>query len=87
MVAIAPDSCMHSLSEFEFSVPCEWDDYPCDKPATVMCKACSDDYPHAICLEHLIILQRWFDEQKPAVCAICNRPFMHFETHYSIGSV
>lgn len=76
---ILPDS----LGALEYDVPCEWEDCPCGEPAAMMCQGCGDDHPRAICLDHYSVLRRWFEDQKPAVC-ICGRPFMHFDTHYSI---
>lgn len=74
------------LEEFEFDIPCEWEDSPCNGDAAVMCKGCDDDEPRALCMDHYTALRLWFDEQKPAIC-ICGRPFIHFSTHYDTLSL
>jgi hypothetical protein len=72
-----------TLGRLEFDLPCGWEDHPCDRDAAVMCKGCADEDGRALCIDHYFELQGWFDEQMPATCEVCYRPFMHFDTHYS----
>lgn len=73
------------LVAHEFSIPCE---HPgCGQPASVMSKGCADPVHVATCGHCLEGLRRSFEECKPAVCSICYRPFIHFETHFDIVSI
>lgn len=72
------------LDRFEFDIPCEWEDDPCHRDAALVAKGCDDQDGRPLCIDHYFELQQWFDEQMPATCTVCYRPFMHFETHYSV---
>lgn len=70
------------LSALEFSIPCEGDH--CDSTAAVMCKACGDSRYFAICRAHLAYARHWFESQGYVVCDACYRPWLFFDTHFSI---
>ena len=74
------------VSELNLDIACEWAEYDCPHPATVMSKACGDDRHYAICAAHLGHLQRWFEAHKFYRC-VCNRPFIEFALHYDIIEV
>lgn len=73
------------LGAYEFSIPCEFPN--CDEPAAVMCKGCGDPYPVATCGRCLAQLESDFEALQPATCAVCFRPFMHFDTHYDLATI
>lgn len=68
--------------DFDVEIPCGWP--RCQRTGVKMIKACGDEHYMAICPGHLISVECEFESCKPAVCSICSRPFMHFETHYSV---
>lgn len=80
-MTVLPD--FHTETFEEVSIKCEWDEYDCPHNATVMSKACGDDRHYAICPDHLRHLRRWFAANRRRLCD-CGRPFLFFETHYSL---
>lgn len=75
------------ISSFEFHIPCEWREYECPHPATVMSQGCTDDRPYAICNQHLDHVKKFIAAHKWHTCDTCSRPFLHFETHYDVMSI
>lgn len=73
------------LAHLEFDIPCEA--RGCDNPAYVMCKGCSDARHAAICKEHLAGVRRRFESKGVVVCSGCERPWLHFETHYDLTEI
>jgi len=78
----APNINAEDLSEFEFDIPCEGEH--CDNAAVELCKACGDKRYYAICRECEIFARRWFESKGYVQCAVCQRPWIYFETHYDI---
>lgn len=76
---------IEDLSAFEFEIQCEGE--KCENPAVVMCKACGDKRHYAICGRHLQQARDWFENKGAVVCSICHRPWLHFETHYSVQDI
>lgn len=71
------------LTAHEFDISCE----QCDEPGAVMVKGCADQCHMALCWAHLAKLQRDFEACKPATCAACYRPFIHFDTHFDLAEI
>lgn len=71
----------------EPSIACEWPEQ-CDRTASVMLKGCDDDRHYAVCAPHFRMTREWFHSLKPyPVCNACERPLMHFESHYDVVGI
>ena len=74
------------LSDFEFSIQCE--EPGCRDTADVMAKGCSDHDFHGLCFYHLAAVKKRFDNGRhKTVCNGCNRPWLFFETHYTVADI
>lgn len=73
------------LSAFKFEIPCH--SPGCTESADFLAIGCSDKNPHNLCHFHMAAVKRRFDDNHGKVCETCHRPWLHFETHYSVMSI
>jgi hypothetical protein len=76
---------LEDVSDFEFDLPCEFKN--CPETATRMMKGCSDKRPFAVCPDHYNGVRDRFYKNYGAQCSGCERPWLHFETHYDYMSL